>query len=329
MTMEKIHYEFVLEATTPIAHHAETFGNTSILMDRKVRQPDGSFVRVPVITGDTMRHGMREAAAYALLDSAGLLGPSSLGEAALRLLFAGGMVTGRGDAGSISLDQYRKMSDLIPSIALFGGCADNRIIPGRLHVDDAQLVCVESKHWLPPWVADWMAAEKIMIDGARAHIEEVQRVRMDPTLDPGKRKLLTADAEELVQARLVASEAGHTSGDAIEIAQSKSTMLPHTFETIVQGSLLYWSVQATCYSDLDRDTLHVALGGFLSSARVGGKRGTGHGHLRVVTARDLAVKRPSEPAEILDLGARMGQVFFEHVKARRDEIKSFLQGVNA
>lgn len=327
--MKRIHYEMILEAETPIAHHAETLGNSAVLMDRKVRQPDGAFLRVPVITGDTMRHGMREAAAYALLDAAGLLDAGALGEAALRLLFAGGMVTGRGDASSISLEQYRKMSDLIPSIALFGGCADNRVIPGRLIVDDAQLACLELAHHLPDWVTEWLKATGSRVEGARAHVEEVQRVRMDPTLDPGKRKLLSSASEGDVQKRLAASEAAHEGGDAARREDSKSSMLPRRFEVLVSGSLFYWSVEATCYSDLDEDTFHVALGAFLAGARVGGKRATGHGKLRVVTARDVAVRRPAEQLTVLDLGRPVGRLFRDHVQARAAEIKSYLSEVNA
>jgi len=327
--MEQLRYEFVLSAQSPIAHHSEVFGNNAVLMDRKIRQRDGSFVRVPIITADTMRHGMREAAAYALLDAAGILNAGGLGEAALRLLFAGGMVTGRGDAGVISLEQYRRMSDLIPSIALFGGCADNRVIPGRLFVDDAQLVCSETAHALPGWASAWLAEQKTTLDTSRAHVEEVQRVRMDPTLDPGKRKLLSGGAEVEVVRRLTASEEGHVSGSAVTIEDSKSSMMPRRFETLVQGSFLYWSVHATCYSELDRDTFHVALASFLANAQVGGKRGTGHGRLRVETARDVAVRRPAEQTNVLDLGKKMGTTFLDHVRKNATEIAAYLASVNA
>ncbi|MGH8630893.1 MAG: hypothetical protein ACREU7_09045, partial [Burkholderiales bacterium] len=116
--MERKRLEFILEARSPIAHHQETFGNTAVLMRQKVRQPDGSFAAVPIITGDTMRHGLREAGTYCLLDCAGLLG-EALTEQALRLLFAGGMVTGSGSV--VKLDEYREMVDLVPTLALLGG----------------------------------------------------------------------------------------------------------------------------------------------------------------------------------------------------------------
>ena len=62
---EVVAYEVLVEAVTPIAHHSESMGNHAVAVRRKVRQADGSFVMVPMVSGDAMRHGMREASAYA------------------------------------------------------------------------------------------------------------------------------------------------------------------------------------------------------------------------------------------------------------------------
>lgn len=328
--METLRFEFLLEAQTPIAHASETMGNQSFAMRRKVRLQDGSFADVPVITGDTMRHGMREASAYAFLDAAGLLHDGNLTENALRLLFAGGMVSGRGDGGTINLDQYRELCELCPPLALFGGCASNRVIPGRLFVDDAVLVCQENQRYLPEWTLDHL--KESVLSSSRAHVEEAQRVRMDPTLDPGKRKLLSTGDQIAANARLLKSESAHASDSAIEREETKSSMLPRTFERVVQGSMFYWSVQAHTYGPLDVDVLHTALGVFLSNPTVGGKRATGHGKLRVVTARQIAVARPSERADVIDttaLAGRTGDLFRSHVRERAERIKKFLCEVDA
>lgn len=330
--MEHRRYEFILQAAEPIAHHSESFGNTAILMRRKTRQPDGSFVAIPIITGDTMRHGVREAAAYALLDAAGLLDESKLTEAALRLLFAGGMITGGSDASTVKLDDYRKMSELIPSLPLLGGCAMNRCIPGKMSVGDATLICDETMHLMPAWVRDYLADTKTAIDTHRAHVEEVQRVRMDPTLTPGKRLLLSADERAKSEGRLLASEAASETGDAVAREDNKSSMMPRRFETVVAGSLFHWRVSCVVHSALDDDTLHTALGVFLSSARVGGKKGTGHGLLTAVTAHKIDVARPSENTTALDPGAlapKIGDLFRAHVKERASEVATFLSQVVA
>lgn len=314
-------YEFILRAQTAIAHHAEVFGNSAISMRRKVRQPDGTFAQVPIVTADTMRHGLREAAAYAVLDA---LGFPALTEAALRLLFAGGMITGRGDASTIKLDQYREMVDMLPPLALLGGCAQNRSIPGRMQVDDAVLICEESRHVLPAWAFEHEPTP----DTCRAHVEEVQRVRMDPSLQPEKRALLT-DGGASVEKRMGKSEEASEKGDALAKDDAKSTMLPRRFETVVAGSHFYWAVQATCLSELDVGSLNTMVGAFLSGARVGGKRATGHGQIVAVAARGVPVVRPADAASVTLDDAFGVQEFRAHVEARRDRLRDWLAGVDA
>lgn len=326
--MNSKRYEFLLCAESPVAHHQENFGNTAIAMRRKVRQSDGTFASVPTLTADTMRHGLREAAALSFLDAAGLLGAESLSRAALRLLYSGGMVTGRGDAGQISLDRYREMVELCPTLGLLGGCCDSRVIPGRLFVEDAQLVCKETQAFMPQWILEQVT----VLDTCRSHVEEQQRVRMDPLLDPAKRKLLTQGEQIAITNQLTAGEVAHESNDAIAREDAKSTMLPRSFECIVQGSLFYWAVTCNCLSELDLDTLHVMLAAFLYRPVVGGKRATGHGKLRVVAARDVRILRPSETSDVVDtqaLGKRSGELFRTHVGARKEQIKRWLSEVDA
>jgi len=330
--VKKTRYSFLLEAEQPIAHHSEVFGNTAVLMDRKVRQKDGSFARVPILTGDTLRHGLREASAWALLDAAGMVANPSLTEGALRLLFAGGMVTGRGDAGTIKLDQYRRLAELVPPLRLFGGCCDNRVIPGNLEVSDATLICAESERYWPDWVREWVKTDGLAVSTARSHVELVQRVRMDPTLQPNKQRLLSGEAQKALTGKVKAQEAAHESGDAVEREESKSSMMPRTFECLVKGSLFTWDVWVTTFNDLEQDTFLTALGAFFANPVVGGKRATGHGRIRVVACQQLSVLGPKDTAKVVDLAApdqRAGRIFLAHVKERAKEIQAFFADVNA
>lgn len=330
--MEQIRYEFVLQAQQPIAHHEETYGNTAVIMRRKTRQPDGGWAQIPIVTGDAMRHGMREASAYAFLDAAGLLDTGNLSESALRLLFSGGQVTGSA-GGAVKLDGYREMVDIVPPLALFGGCAQNRVTPGRLWVEEASLICREQEHLLPEWALSFAQLDGAELDSCRAHVEHVQRVRMDPSLDPGKRKLLTAGDAEATEHRLLLSENASEMDDAKAKAEHKSTMLPRSFERVAAGSLFHWSVTATVYSDLERDTFQVACATFLADARVGGKRGTGHGLLKAIAARHVQLGRPVERAQTLKPDQlstdRVGELFRAHVRERAERITEWLQSVQA
>lgn len=327
---ERIRWEFILEAQEPIAHHSESFGNTSLAMRAKTRQADGSFVSIPIITGDTIRHQLREAASYALLDAAGMLDNPSLGESALRLLFNGGMISGSQDT-SVKLDQYRELVELCPHLALLGGCAQNRSVPGRLTVSAAELICDETAHRMPEWVIEYLREQKSALAPARQHIEEVQRVRMDASLDPGKTKLLS-DGGVGVRNRLLASEHGKEVGDAVLADNAKSSMMPRRFETLVAGSIFYWRIEVDTFSPLDRDTFFTMVGAFLQNARVGGKRATGHGRIRVLTGKQIAWKRPREAPEGLDttaLAPRLGSLFYTHVQARKDRVRQMLNEVDA
>ena len=329
--MDRRRYEFVLEAATPIAHHAEVMGNEALAFRRKIRQRDG-WAYVPIVTADTMRHGMREAAAYALLDAAGMLDAPSLSDGALRLLFAGGMVTGKGDGSVIKLDAYRELCELVPSMSLFGGCCDNRVTPGRLIVEDATLVCAETSGFVPAWSVAFAREHAGELDSCRAHVEEEQRVRMDPTLVPQKVLMMSADAKVALNHRLAAGERAHADGDAVEADRSKSTMMPRRFERVAQGSLFSWACEATCYSELDVDTFHVAAASFLARAWVGGKRGTGHGLLRPIASNAVAIARPAvdlAPIDALAPMSRAGDLFRAHVVERKSRIRDFFAGVNA
>jgi hypothetical protein len=333
--MERLHYEFILEAATPIAHHSETFGNHAVLMRRKVRQPGGELVPVPYVTGDCIRHGIREASMIALLDAAGLLHGAELTEAALRLLFAGGQQMGAQTA--IKLDEYRRLVDLLPPLGLLGGCAQNRIIPGRLEVGDALLVCAETWHLLPDWVRRHLAEVegtdgKATVPGCREHVQEEQRVRMDPVLRPALRRLLSAGERDGAEQRLLAGEVAHEDGDAVAVERTKSTMLPRTYETIAAGSLMYWYVSAIVHDELERDTALVAILSWLAQPSAGGKRGTGHGRLRVFAGAQLHLPRPSaviEPVDVQALGGRVGTVFATHVRERSEAIGKLLREVVA
>lgn len=328
---EKSTYTTILKAVTPIAHHSESFGNSAVIMDEPVIQPDGRKVRVPIITGDTMRHGLREAAAYAFLDAAGLLDEPCLSESALRLLFAGGQLGGS-SGSTISITEYRQLVELIPSLGLLGGCAGNRMQPGRLQVDRALLICTDSMPLLEhdPWVMQWLERSEFVPAKARSSIDLTQRVRMDPTLNATGRAMLAPEANAGAEQRMLDREAAGEAQDAVAIQDTKSSMMPRTFEVVAAGSLFVWSLTATLLTELDRDTFDLMLAAWLSNMVVGGKKGTGHGRLAALEGSKLLLSRPSAPETVTlpDTG-KVGDRFREHVAARKDAIKDFLAKVEA
>lgn len=333
MDLRQTRLDVVLEASTPIAQAEGVDGNHSSHMARKIALPDGSVVRVPIVTADAMRHKMREALTYALLDAAGMLegdGPS-LSESALRLLFNGGMLTGRGSATAVKLTEFRDIMRKLPSLALFGGCANNHLIAGQLRVQDAQLICEETWHLLPTWVQRWCEERGHKPRSFRAYLDEEMRVRDDPTRRRATQRLLSSEAADHTQRMLDASEAAHAEDNAIAREATKSTMLPRTCEVIAPGALFYWSAIATTYDALEEDTFRTAVAAFLAAGQVGGKGGTGHGYVRPLTGALAELARPSATAETTDLATlgRVGDVFRAHVTEHREAIRKVLATVDA
>lgn len=323
--------EMIVEAIEPIAHGAETVGNAQIAMRSKVRLPTGRFVEVPVVTGDTMRHGLREAATEELLRVAGLRG--GLSEAALRLLYNGGLVRGAAK-DVVSIAEARELEELLPHLGLLGGCVGNRIVPGKVECGYMHLVCSETEHMLPTWVGAWLEEQGTATAHAVEHVEEVQRVKMDALLNPHTRRALSPEAQEDVDARMLASDSATAAGDAKGKKTTRSSMMPFTYETIVRGSIFYWRLNVTTDTAIERDALAVMIAAFFSRAKVGGKKGTGHGAIRplVVRGHEKIITHETEGAPLAIEGeATYAAVerYVAHVKDRASRIEEFLSKVVA
>lgn len=331
MKMQTTRYEFLARAVDPIAHHQENLGNVSVFMRKRMMLPNGEVQRVPYITGDSIRHKAREAAVYATLDAAGLLDDPQLTEGALRLLFAGGTVTPKGDASVINLDAYRELVALFPPLALFGGCVDNRPLPGQMTVDEGNLVCEETLHTAPDWVHAWLAQNQVQPQTHRRLLEEVTRVRMDPTLSPEKVKLLSGDAQIAVNRRLLASGKAHDEADTKEAEREKSTMMPRSFERIIQGSLFWCGIEARTYTPLEADAFDYTVACLLNNFTVGGKGSTGHGRLRFVAGNKIHFAPTAGSLEGMgsELAGKAGTMFRAHVAERAQQIREWLGRVAA
>lgn len=326
--MKRTRYEVLLRAVQPIAHAEGTVGNATLAMRRKIRTADGDIVSVPIVTADTMRHQMREAAAMALLDGLGMLDSPQLTEAATRLLFNGGMLTAKGAGNGIKLSDFRALNALLPTLALFGGCANGQLVPGQLEVGDAVPIAEETSALVP----EWMRGRVANLTSARELLDEEQRVRFDSMRDPSKVRLLEPGARDAVERKATAREEAHDSGNDADAMATKSTMLPRTCEVIIPGTMLAWTVTATTYSALEEDTFAVVMGAFLRCPVVGGKRGTGHGKLEPIAGNEVPIARPADLAQSMDLAAlssKRGDVFRAHVKDQAEAIKAALAKVAA
>jgi hypothetical protein len=264
-------------------------------MRKKFRQKNGLFNNIPIISADSIRHGMREAAAYYVLNNTGLIDTRDLNEKALRLLFSGGMITGSG-GGSVNLVEYRNIIKLMPHLGLFGCCAQNRIIPGRLVVNDAVLLCKETVEFVPIWL-DYLKFGKL--ETYRSYIEEIVRVRMDPMVDSNKNNLVSC------------------------CGYDKLSNMPINFETIIPGSIFWFSVEAIVLDDIEMYMLSKIIKDYSIGTLVGGKSATGCGRVELYYDIYLNDEKIDEnkvcDEDILKL----------HFDNNKQEIKEFLSKVIA
>lgn len=312
--------KFTVRADSPISQAEGTQGNHSVHMMRKRRLKDGTIERVPIVSADSMRHGLRESGAQICLGLAGLLdqpkGPQ-LSEAALRLLFSGGMLTGRGDASTIRLDKWREYCETLPILALMGGCVDAQMIPGKLRVSDMELLCKETTDDHPPW---------------RDQMDHVQRVRFDVTRDPAKQQLLSDGAKASVEGRMLAKETARAEGDTKIAVADRGRPMPHSHEAICAGSLWSWELTYSQLTEVEQATLFMTLALFFHSWRVGGKRGTGHGKLTVQHAEQFALPRFSElrtECDVVALNVTGKTLLEQHMKAKATQLAEMLAKVDA
>lgn len=316
--MSKTTLKFIVEAMSPISQAEGVQGNHSVLMMRKQRLADGTIERIPIVSSDSMRHGLRECGAEICLGLAGLLDrpEGQLTESALRLLYSGGMLTGRGDASVVKIDRWREVCETLPILSLMGGCIDAMMIPGKMQVGDLVLLCSETAgDAYHPW---------------RDQMDHVQRVRFDVTRDPHKQRLLSDGARAIVDHRLLGKETARAAGDTA--TEDRGRPMPHSHEVICAGSLWSWELTHNTLTDVEAATLNLSLALFFHSWCIGGKRGTGHGRIRAVKAESVSLPRFCELKTECDVSSLSvsGKTLLEtHMQARKDALCDLLAKVDA
>lgn len=146
-----VHLPITLTALAAISHGAGTSGNTQLLRTRDVIAPDGTRSSVPYISGNSLRHTLRDALAWHLVRTLDV--PEySLPKRVVDLLWSGGALSTTGS--QVDLAQSARIHTLTPGLGLLGYSAKSDITAGTLWVDDVELVCAENTHRLPGHLQD-------------------------------------------------------------------------------------------------------------------------------------------------------------------------------
>jgi len=142
----RITFHVVLETLSPLSHIGEAVGNQSNLKTITITDIEGQPSQVFCLSGNSIRNRiLRRVGIDAMLERLKI----QVSPILHHVLFCGGALDG-GTANNLELD--KKIRQFLPPISLLGtakakgvfGSKDAQMIPGRINVGDAMLVCYES-----------------------------------------------------------------------------------------------------------------------------------------------------------------------------------------
>lgn len=239
--------DLMMEAVSPITHMSGTEGNEAVLMREPVVS-SGVVAHVPVLTGNALRHrAFRQSGYLWLISRIGLAGKMTA-KCANFLLNGGAVSESTRDA---DLRAEAEAKELIPLLAMLGGCLPNQIIPGRAQVGRGLLACRENSARIRMSFPDWAA--------------DVPRLR---------------PADDFVGAYQ------YTRGEASRYVQSdaplpgdSSNLMIFSGESVIAGAVFFSRVHLRRPTDLQAGAMLHALRNW--DGTIGGQSSHGHGRFAV------------------------------------------------
>lgn len=323
--LQTVTYHLVIENLTAMVHSSGTCGNDSVFMSELVYDPEHPGMPpedVPCLTGNSLRHALREATAWLtlrLLDTE--LG--SITPAAWHFLVSGGAL-GKG-AATLDVEAYRSLRDTFPYLGLFGGGTGTALTPGKLSVDYAVLLCRQNASRITS-LCPALAARCGNLLAAEDLRERKQSTRHDARRLPVAAHLLpAAEVETWDRTR-------HQSARENEEEGTDTTQMIYAFEAVAAGAQWYWNVGGRHLTPLEHSTLVCGLLALAKRGHLGAKEGTGHGRVRISGIAADGVNNPladgleaaSRDVQIETLTRTFAAPYVEHVETHRKEIGEFL-----
>ncbi|KZS63116.1 hypothetical protein [Mycobacterium ostraviense] len=278
--------------TEPLHHGAGTAGNTSLLRTQDIVLPGGRHALVPFVSGNSLRHLLRDALAWSIVDTLAVP-DQSLHKQVVDLLWSGGAITSTG--AETDLGMRRAVDDVLPSLALLGYAAGADIIAGTYYSPNLHLVCSENAWRLPPPWRDHPLAAR----GAGSYRGEEFGTRHD----------VSGTAVDRYVAML---------GD---ITAPKTTQMIYDVQVIKPGAVLTGVAHVTAAATLDQQTVLAAAWDLAAPAgpdavrttHLGAKSATGYGTCRL----DIDLSGLSTHPDPLTW-------WHEHLAGRADEVVPLL-----
>lgn len=313
-----------LELASSLIHGGDETLGTTRLFRSKGMIVEGEKRDVPVVSGNAIRGIWRRACAKAFLDEYLAAGGDGLSLSAFYYLTSGGSLQKGSASKSVRLEDERRLHDLIPHAALFGGAGLGRIQPGKMWVDEAYPICRETVPILRRIAPDEMLADADTVDTSVRELTEVHGYsRQDDAKDTHWHKYLSDEAREQVSHELQATE----SSEVADEAGSPQQMRYENVELVTGTPLFHrWGFRWP-------PTRHELAGlgsGLLRWAErphIGGRNAVGHGNLLVdyqgVTPQTELITDGSKALEGLR-DQTVDQALRDHVQGHLGAIEELL-----
>lgn len=251
--MNKIKVRYT--ATAPISHIGEVASVGSYFQTVKT-----SKGRIPVVTGNSVRGTLRDAAAKYLLERTG----AQVNKEIFNVLFSGGNISG---SMKLDLERANKIREHFPMISVLGGGLGTMIMGGKLCCGFLYPLCDET-------------AEMLHEDcnGVSWHdlIDEIEFTRMDDSKDD-KNQCYREPSEEETEKK--------KNGEA-------STQMRYSVQYMAVGTEFIQTILLTDgITDLELGALYSAFVEWFKTPRIGGMSARGFGTFdAVVGNNDIVVK---------------------------------------
>jgi hypothetical protein len=315
-------------ALDPIHHGAGSEGNTQILRMQEVMLPDGTPARVPFISGNSLKHMMRDGGVRFALEAMGVQ-TGTLSKAVVDLLFSGGALTKSGT--SVNLAHARDVATLFPILSVCGYAAGNFMQASKVRVEHLHLVCLENAWRLPDAIT---SIPQSRVRAAAFRGEEFG-TRHEPTREPRVFALLT-DADRGARLRQL-------TGDVKAGEPEKSQQMYYEFQTVAAGSVWFGGMAfddlsifelASLRSSLERSADNAAVDGALVY-HIGAKGSIGYGRMafRFDGGLRSTVSPPTFSAAegIMPMGQSADMdamaAYVTHLREHKDEIIGTLEAI--
>ena len=309
-----------LLARTPIMHGgANRLGNVVPFNTEPVAVPRRGILQVPTVSGNSIRHQLREAVAHLYLN---LLAPIWVPPKFYYMLFSGGANQG-GDGGHFDFDERSELMRMVPPIAVFGTARDGGTYAGAVGVSSAQPVSRETWDLCSPprpndgWPCGAEAAEKLgervweqRYSSSLRMLAEKQYTRTDQ-LKSRQPVHLLGSVSAPVALEPADEKVRGKKGKGKEPAKQDASphQMIYSAQVLVRGVALCHEL---CFlqpaDDLTRSCFGAALADWTSAPTIGGRAAIGHGLVDPIYDQPFPDAGP----------------FFEFVTSHREEIRQYL-----